>query len=58
VDQVVGLGDFVEIEVMDIKETGDIAILEKQCQKYMDLFGIKETNLIDGSYSDLLKNEI
>ncbi len=55
VDQVMGLGDFMEIEVMDKEETGDIAILEKQCQKYMDLFGIKETDLIDGSYSDLLK---
>ena len=54
-DQVVGLGDFIEIEVMDKKETGDIAILEKQCQKYMDLFGIKEAELMDGSYSDLLR---
>jgi len=55
VDQVVRLGDFVEIEVMDKEETGDIAILEKQCQKYMNLFGIEEVDLVDGSYSDLLK---
>jgi len=54
VDQVVGLGNFVEIEVMDEKETGDIAILEEQCKEYMALFGITETDLVDGSYSDLL----
>ncbi len=56
VDQVAGLGDFMEIEVMDKEETGDIAILEKQCKKYMTIFGIKESDLVNGSYSDLLKN--
>ncbi len=56
VDQVVGLGDFMEIEVMDTMEMGDIAILEKQCKKYMGLFGIEESDLINGSYSDLLAN--
>jgi len=56
VDKVRGLGDFVEIEVMDTKETGEIAVLQKQCEKYMNLFEIKKSDLIDGSYSDLLKN--
>ena len=55
VDQVVGLGDFVEIEVMDKAETGEILLLEKTCKKYMKLFKIKESDLVDGSYSDLLK---
>jgi len=55
VDKVAKLGEFIEIEVMDKAEMGDIAILEKQCKKYMELFGIKKSDLIDGSYSDLLK---
>ena len=58
IDQVVGLGDFVEIEVMDKKETGDISMLEKQCKEYINLFGIEEGDLINGSYSDLLSNKI
>ncbi len=57
VDQVVGLGNFVEIEVMDKEENGEITILEKQCKKYMDIFGIDPSDLINGSYSDLLKNK-
>ena len=57
VDQVAELGDFVEIEVMDMEEKGDKVHLEKQCEKYMELFGIKHTDLINGSYSDLLKKD-
>lgn len=57
VDQVVGLGDFMEIEVMDKEETGDVEILEKQCKKYMELLGIEAADLVDGSYSDLLRNK-
>lgn len=54
VDEVKGLGNFVEIEVMDIDETGNADVMEKQCQKYMALFGISETDLLEGSYSDMV----
>lgn len=54
VDEVQGLGSFVEIEAID--QTGDIGKerLEEQCQYYMDFFGIKKADLVAVSYSDLL----
>ena len=53
VDEVKGLGNFVEIEVMDTNESGDVQLLEQQCKKYMELFGILEKDLLEGSYSDM-----
>jgi len=46
VDKVAGLGDFVEIEVMDTKETGEIEVLQKQCEKYIELFEIERLDLV------------
>lgn len=54
VDEVKDLGSFVEIEVFDANDTRDIAVLEADCKKYMELFGIEEGDLMEGSYSDLL----
>lgn len=53
-DLVEGLGNFCEIEAID--KTGDIGRdkLRQQCQDYMTLLGIQETDLISCSYSDLL----
>ncbi len=53
-DTVQNLGTFMEIEAIDLK--GDIGKekLQKQCQFYLDLFGIAKENLISASYSDLL----
>lgn len=53
-DEVEGLGKFVEIEAID--ENGDIGRekLLEQCLHYLNTFGIKETDLIPNSYSDLL----
>lgn len=53
-DVVAGLGTFVEIEAIDA--TGSIAkdALLAQCNEYMDLFGIREGDLVAASYSDLL----
>lgn len=53
-DIVKSLGTFVEIEAID--KNGEIGKekLQKQCQYYMDLFGIKTMDLIAVSYSDLL----
>ncbi len=54
VDQVKGLGDFVEIEAID--EDGSIGEekLHKQCHSYMKLLQIKDEDLMQLSYSDLL----
>jgi len=53
-DQVDRLGSFVEIEAID--RTGDLTqqILEHQCQRFLDLFEIAPSDLIEGSYSDML----
>jgi len=55
VDEVKGLGAFVEIEAID--KTGAISSekLLEQCNFYLDLFEIKTEDLIDGSYSDMIK---
>lgn len=53
-DRVEGLGVFVEIEAID--EHGKIGAeaLGRQCDMYMDLFGIDDADLVNVSYSDLL----
>ncbi len=55
-DNVQGLGTFMEIEAIDI--TGNIGRekLLKQCNQYLQLFGIKESDFIINSYSDLIGN--
>lgn len=54
IDQVVNLGDFVEIEAID--KTGNIGKekLLEQCNFYKNLFNIKKEDLISVSYSDLI----
>ncbi len=52
IDEVRGLGSFVEIEACG--KHGEDARLLEQCREYMVLFGIREEDLIDSSYSDLL----
>ncbi len=53
-DDVKELGTFVEIEAID--NTGKISKekLLKQCRKYLHDFGIKESDLVAKSYSDLI----
>ncbi len=52
IDQVQGLGSFVEIEACG--QPGEEDKLQAQCREYMELFGIRHEELIDRSYSDLL----
>lgn len=54
IDQVEKLGSFVEIEAID--EDGSLGKkqLHEQCQKYLDILGIEEEDLIAESYSDML----
>ena len=53
-DDVVGLGRFVEIEAIDRDGSLGEVRLREQCEHFMDLLGIREGDLVDRSYSDLL----
>ena len=57
-DEVAGLGQFVEIEAID--STGEIGEekLREQCQFWVEKFGIKNEDFVAASYSDLLKSII
>lgn len=54
IDEVDGLGGFVEIEAIDEKGTRNEASLTQQCQYFLELLGIQEENLLTDSYSDML----
>lgn len=54
VDQVIGLGSFVEIEAIDRNRKLTIADLQQQCELYMKLLNIQTNDLVEVSYSDLL----
>ena len=54
IDQVKDLGAFIEIEAIDRDGSIGEQMLLQQCQHYMELFKIQESDLIDRSYSDLL----
>ncbi len=54
VDSVEGLGSFMEIEAID--ETGEFGRekLLKQCEYYMKALSVKQEDLVERSYSDLI----
>lgn len=54
IDEVDGLGDFVEIEAIDRDGSLGEAKLREQCEYYLKLFRIKPEELIEVSYSDLM----
>lgn len=54
VDEVEELGDFVEIEAIDMDGSIGEEKLYEQCQYYLNLFKIKEEDLVDVSYSDMV----
>ncbi len=54
IDEVKGLGKFVEIEAEGEQKEGAYKKLKAQCDNYLKLFEIKEKDLIDNSYSDML----
>lgn len=56
IDTVVGLGLFIEIEVIDDTGTVKVDVLEQQCNHYRELLGISDADLISESYSDLIMN--
>lgn len=53
-DNVAGLGTFAEIEAIDKDGTIGREKLREQCEFYLKLFDIKESDLLSDSYSDML----
>jgi adenylate cyclase, class 2 len=54
-DRIRGLGNFVEVEA--ISRGGSVAKVRDQARKFQKLFGIKASDIVPQSYSDLvLKN--
>lgn len=53
-DTIEGLGTFMEIEAIDYENNIGMDKLQDQCQKYISLFEIPDTDLISVSYSDLI----
>ena len=54
IDEVIGLGNFVEIEAIDSEGIRNSEELLEQCRFYMKLLKINEDELISCSYSDFL----
>ena len=54
IDDVPGLGSFIEIEAGNILADKTKDELLEQCNFYVKEFGIKEEDLLEGSYSDML----
>jgi adenylate cyclase, class 2 len=57
-DDVSGLGQFVEIEAIDTEIGLGYAQLLQQCNFYMELFSIQETDLLTNSYSDMIMEKL
>ncbi len=54
VDQVAELGSFIEVEAIDSDGTIGRERLQQQCARYRALLGVKDSDLIAVSYSDML----
>lgn len=57
IDEVEGLGSFVEIEAIDKDGSIGLEKITQQCNYYLQQFGINEEHLLTHSYSDLLMKE-
>lgn len=53
-DHVEGLGAFLEIEAIDADGTHSEDSLLAQCEEFMRRFGVRDSDLLDVSYSDLI----
>lgn len=53
-DEVKGLGAFMEIEAIDREGNIGEAKLNEQCAFFMELLGIEPEDLLDNSYSDMV----
>lgn len=57
IDEVKGLGSFVEIEAIDTDGSLGLEKIKEQCYFYLQQFQIGEDDLLTHSYSDLLMNQ-
>jgi adenylate cyclase, class 2 len=53
-DQVEGLGNFVEIEALDTTGSMEEKTLNEACRYFMKILNVEQDQLINCSYSDLL----
>lgn len=58
IDELEGLGSFVEIEAGNKLADLSVEQLQEQCRFYMEEFGIKEDDFLSHSYSDMLLEKI
>lgn len=54
IDTVAGLGTFMEIEAIDKDGSIGKDKLQEQCQHYLNLFNISDSDLLSESYSDMV----
>ena len=54
IDDVAGLGAFVEIEAIDADNALGLEHIRSQCQCYLAMLGINDRDLVTCSYSDML----
>ena len=54
IDEVPGLGSFIEIEAGNMLANLPKEALQAQCDQYMQAFGVSDTDLVEVSYSDML----
>lgn len=57
IDQLEGLGSFVEVEASNKTEDLPVEKLQEQCEYYRVAFEIKDEDLLQYSYSDMLLNK-
>lgn len=53
-DNIEGLGNFVEIEAFSHGKKQNESILKEQCSYYVNLFGIGKEDMVSASYSDII----
>jgi predicted adenylyl cyclase CyaB len=58
IDEVPGLGSFVEIEAIDLQGDLGESYLHRQCRHYMQLLNIADSDLQALSYSDMLLSRV
>ncbi|AXY74231.1 CYTH domain-containing protein [Paraflavitalea soli] len=56
-DELDGLGNFVEVEASNKTEDLPVEKLQEQCEYYRKAFEIKDEDLLQYSYSDMLLNK-
>lgn len=56
IDEVPGLGNFVEVEVIADAEENDEEGMRTKCNAWMELLGVAAEDLVSTSYSDMLQS--